>query len=874
MVNLKIVSQVVTTGTPGPAGKSAYQAAVDNGFEGTEKEWLESLLPFKGWYTSENDLVQKQPHPLFGDYAYVHTNSGTFLYHCTTNDGEGTWTNSGTQVDTSNINTFATSEPLNTVGISTDLSDAGQDEYLVKQSLIIRSMADMRCTSLGLDPIKEIPNFTPVNDKVYKVMMAHANETNEAVVFKMADTVAPLYYEGEAVSATNTWKDGEVIEIYYHEAALESADETCFYAHSILTTFATGESVGGVGIDATPTEGSENLLKSGGAKDAIDAIAEDMSELDERKANKDGVYSQMTVGAAETLVGQSVNSEEYLVRPTGGKSNEVANGIAEVIGLEGQSCVWNQLVDGTKYRAITQVGVTCYVVDNKLIFNGTTTGVLYYNCLLEQIPTIQNHRYLVIIPKMTPFRFYDDSNVRQFNNKYEPFIFDGSGESLRLSVRCDSDVTLNNVVVYYNIIDLTLLGIDNLATVAEVEEWLAQHVGTKPDYAYNPGTILSAQTLGIKTYGQNLLNPTTRQAKLIPYTWENNSNVYTIKNVPSGATATFTPDNTGVAVTVDISSGTLDITNYGSGILELSAATADTYVCMKRDGTKDDDVVPYEEHTYDFDIRKVYGKVNGAGNYVQCFPNGMKSVGTVHDTLTASEAVVKIGREVFDGTENWTSANVSNTIIDFGINGGISDSTSRGICNYYQLKNASGVLGTFNLKYFQITYLNIYEDITKYPNVTAWKSHLATLYANGTPLTIEYVRSNANTITYTNLVYRDNGVDTPLGEVLLQMQVNNWSMEEQLVTDYDNGNPTSIPATVNTIYSIDAVEALDTLQKTAYFEDDVHANLSLLLNTINTNCSTVLGGTFSVSDTATDKRFSFTFTPNAEPDVEPTNEGE
>jgi hypothetical protein len=43
-----------------------------------------------------------------------------------------------------------------------------------------------------------------------------------------------------------------------------------------------------------------------------------------------------------------------------------------------------------------------------------------------------------------------------------------------------------------------------------------------------------------------------------------------------------------------------------------------------------------------------------------------------------------------------------------------------------------------------------------------------------------------------------------------------------------------------------------------------------MLSCINTNCAETLGGTFSVSDTDTDKVFEFTFTPN----VEPTNEGE
>lgn len=873
MVNLKIVSQVVTAGTPGPAGKSAYQAAVDNGFEGTEKEWLDSLLPFKGWYTSENELVQKQPHPLFGDYAYVHTNSGTFLYHCTTNDGEGTWTNSGTQVDTSNINTFATNEPLNTVGISTDLSDAGQDEYLVKQSLITRSVAEMRCTSLGLDPIKEIPNFTPVNGMTYKVRMVHANETNEAVVFKMGDTVAPLYYEGEAVSATNTWKDGKVIEIYYREAALESGDETCFYAHHILNTFATGESVGGVGIDATPTEGSKNLLESGGAKDEFDAIAEEMSELDERKANKDGVYSQMTVGAAETLVGQSVNSEEYLVRPTGGKSNEVANGIAEVIGLEGQSCVWNQLAPKLTAGDRDRNGVTFSVDDNGIItVNGTATSDATLQ-ISQAINVIKGHKLLLSgCPNggSNYTYFLVDGIWQNIQELGDGLIFASSLGKLGLNIQIKSGYTANNLIFRPKLIDLTLLGINNLTTAAQVEEWLAQHVGTKPYYSYNAGEILSAKTLGFKTYGQNLLNPTTKQARLIPYSWEENSSVYTIKNVPSGATATFTPDATGVAETVDISGGSLDITSYGSGILELSAATANTYVCIKWNGTKDDDVVPYDDHTYDFDVRKVYGKVNGAGEYVQCFPNGMKNVGNVHDTLTAREAVVKIG-SVDLGSLTWE------------YNSTYSFSRSSVVSEAKRATNNSVVGNIISSKYIVYSYdrmlsnnktcgisdekrIGIKDSDISSSDIVAGK--IAKLSG------VMFVYELATPITYTNLIYRDNGVDTPLGEVLLQMQVDNWSMEEQLVPNYDNGNPTSIPATVNTIYSIDAVEALDTLNKNCYFADDVKANMQALLTCINTNCSETLGGTFSISETATNKVFAFSFTPNTEPDVEPTNEGE
>lgn len=42
---------------PGPAGKSAYEIAVDNGFEGTQKEWLESLKAIADFeYITQEDI--------------------------------------------------------------------------------------------------------------------------------------------------------------------------------------------------------------------------------------------------------------------------------------------------------------------------------------------------------------------------------------------------------------------------------------------------------------------------------------------------------------------------------------------------------------------------------------------------------------------------------------------------------------------------------------------------------------------------------------------------------------------------------------------------------------------------------------------------
>lgn len=590
----------------------------------------------------------------------------------------------------------------------------------------------------------------------------------------------------------------------------------------------------------------------------------------ENVAQKSGYYAQMTAGAAENLVGQTPDKEAYLMRPTGGEGNEVANGIASVVGAEGNSCVWNQLVQNGDFSNGTTgwVGRNGTSASLNIEADGSCSTIVDSNgsaAIRHDINIIANHKYYIkYIAKGSSdfyaiFNYGDGSQpVTTSFKEYKNIYSQDTSATIALNMFVYERTALIGEKLYIKsceVIDLTLLGMGNLTTTAQVEAWLAQHVGTKPYYAYNAGEILSAKMIGMRTVGRNLLNPETRQATLIPYTWEDNSNVFIVKNVPSGATATFTPDNTGEAVSVDVSGGSIDITNYGSGVLELSAATAETYVCFKWDGTKDNDVVPHVEHSYGFDVRKVYGKVNGAGEYVQCFPDDMKSAGSVHDTLTASEAVSKIERFVFGNNPITVYANYAVYQKPSSMKATIGNNflLTNGL-----KKTGSGIASSVQSFSEYESGLNI--------NIDGDGSHVASAM-NGQVMYFE----RKTPITYTDLIYRDGGIDTPLSEVLIGMEVDNWGTEQQLVTPYEDGNPTSIPATLSTIYSMDAVEAIDTLQKTTYTETEVHDNLAAMLACVNTNCSEVLGGTFAVSDTATDKVFDFTFTPNAEP-TENSNE--
>lgn len=217
-VNLKIVSQVVTSGTPGPVGKSAYQIAVDNGFEGTESEWLKSgLFPFKGWYDSVSELESEHANPTVGEYAYVKgatSSDPVKIYECST---EGTWSDSGRTVDTSTVQTFGSGEAVNDVGI--DNEPTAESNNLVKSGGVLTGISNQSNTQKvvgnnnnftatafrGLIPSHKyriyVKNTSPSVDNVSDTILYIYKGTvgNYTLVHQVVKTQLPLnsYYDVE-----------------------------------------------------------------------------------------------------------------------------------------------------------------------------------------------------------------------------------------------------------------------------------------------------------------------------------------------------------------------------------------------------------------------------------------------------------------------------------------------------------------------------------------------------------------------------------------------------------------------------------------------------------------------------------------------------
>lgn len=104
-----------------------------------------------------------------------------------------------------------------------------------------------------------------------KIKMINDNIASNVTLNINSTGAKTLYYNNELVSPTNTWKNNEIIEVYY--------DGNNYYANNIecIEKFATGEKIKEVGIDDKPTAESENLIKSGGVYTSLKGLELDIN---------------------------------------------------------------------------------------------------------------------------------------------------------------------------------------------------------------------------------------------------------------------------------------------------------------------------------------------------------------------------------------------------------------------------------------------------------------------------------------------------------------------------------------------------------------------------------------------------------------------
>lgn len=363
------------------------------------------------------------------------------------------------------------------------------------------------------------------------------------------------------------------------------------------------------------------------------------SEIDEslaNKANKDGYYEQMGVGVADNLTGKGDGVSAEFTRRTSGGTADIADGVATLKAIKGNTLVWNQLTK--KLYNDSVVGVTAqWSEDGKYVhFSGTRTpgGDSNLYALIDISSTNKNgYKYL----------FWCDGSDKVNWNIYGNVV---SGSFAKKAIataslssgadRISALVSLGAMQagetidenIHFNVFDLTqMFGAGNEpATVEEFEALFPNDY-----YAYNEGQLLSFKGNGIVTDGFNQFDGT--KAKVF------GGKAYYINGTYSTLKFAKTIDGT----QTDITPSANLYTPTEDGYIFATGVSDDFCINLSWSGVRNGEYEPYWKETRNIPVTSIKGKVNGQGESVVIFPDGMRSAGTAHDEIVGNKAIKRIG---------------------------------------------------------------------------------------------------------------------------------------------------------------------------------------------------------------------------------------
>lgn len=443
-------------------------------------------------------------------------------------------------------------------------------------------------------------------------------------------------------------------------------------------------------------------IASGAQVNVIETVKVDDTALtpDTSKAVNIDLTGKVNVPKEET-----VDSEFYFRQTSDG--NVDYNGNARINNIKGKTLVWNQLaINGT---ADTLNGKGSNDADELILENGyvKTTGGRYDGVIfnLGSSPIVEHKYYISHIGYATDNDWRIDFDGRSLTRIGTTLgmvstIMTYTGQRARLYCLNYRSQASTLYTKYLFIVDLTLMfGAGNEPeTVEEFEAMFPLDY-----YDYDEGRLLNLTADGIVTNGFNQWDEEWEIGRI---SYEYGTKSSSVDHIRSRNFIPCLPNTTyyiHISNAVD-SSNISRICCYdadkhyiqaswtffeeGIYITPANAAyimffiTATTYnhgICINlSDSSKNGTYEPYWKRTADLPITTLTGKLNGEGSSVVVFPDGMKSAGTVHDELTETKAIKRIG--VVDlGTLQWSTdsgcfvANVST----------IKNHTVNTVCNNY-----------------------------------------------------------------------------------------------------------------------------------------------------------------------------------------------
>lgn len=433
-------------------------------------------------------------------------------------------------------------------------------------------------------------------------------------------------------------------------------------------------------------------------------------EVEETYAKQNGTYPELTAGNAQNMEGNFEIESSSVYKPTGGDTS-VASGwqAASIQNIKGNAIAWNQLINPIDESVDFNNEVNLSFKDKKFTLKGTVSvsggrNILVFNKTPINIPT----GHIVFLKRKVDktqsgtIAFYLSSIT---NAVYDYIGFGGASDSLRfitipsqiggtdchLGVNVTGDVEYTSEILLF---DLTLIyGAGNEPTTPEqFEEDYQKWFGKSLTYEeYDEGSIRSVKATGIKTVGFNLTSINEIECRIDSSDWFNK--ILFINNC--GYIGTFnihadfevldpleyldkspyptikvlytdgTQSTCTIRQTIPNKIGTIvGITDTDKVVSKIIGVYANPSICRISNicinfvwsGSRNGDYEPHWEETKSLPITTLKGKLDGEGESVTIFPDGLKRAGNVYDEIVVENGVTKAIKRVGSvdlGTLDW-----------------------------------------------------------------------------------------------------------------------------------------------------------------------------------------------------------------------------
>lgn len=491
-------------------------------------------------------------------------------------------------------------------------------------------------------------------------------------------------------------------------------------------------------------------------------------------------YNGLWLALSDDLRGHvnDTHEENFVYQPTASDLS-VKDGFATIKKLKGNTVVWNQsCVISAANCSITNNSENSYIATPTQTGGTLGSGAWICGWVHFNRKVIAEHKYLIKakVTRLEKRQDVDDFTPDKLNvmvgNNYKYFNCN-IGESvdvniiIKASINGDAHITCNDCILQIDkpqLFDLTqMFGEGNEpATVEEFEAMFPNEY-----YEYNEGELMSFDGKGVKSVGFNQWDEEWEVGSLDTGTgdeiswngWRSKSYIHVIDKNKYSFTMPESLRESGILLLEYDEGKTLlrarlinkaNVEVYpfvvnlkqGTKYIRISDRTNTTYnndICINlvHSGYRNGEYEKYEDYTLSFQdgntISQLTGKLNGEGDSVVIFPDGLRSAGEAFDEIVYDEttgkhkAIKRIG-SVDMGTFSWSLQdgftcvfNTANLSKDGNIKSNLVN--VRYITNT-QKKQTDRTISGFSYQYNNHTYNQIYIKDSSYTDAASLKASL------------------------------------------------------------------------------------------------------------------------------------------------------